>query len=52
MTYGATLGEHLVMAASAKMYYIAIDYNNNESKQRILVPAWPLKSRKSQGTWH
>ena len=28
MTFGATLGEHLTMAASAKMFYVAIDYKN------------------------
>ena len=26
MTYGITLGEHLTMAASASMFYIAIDF--------------------------
>ena len=26
MTFGATLGEHLMIAASAKMFYIAIYY--------------------------
>ena len=28
MTFGATLGEHLTIAASANMFYIAIDYKN------------------------
>ena len=28
MTFGITLGKYLVMAASANMFYIAIDYNN------------------------
>ena len=28
MTFGATLGEYVMMAASGKMFYIAIDYNN------------------------
>ena len=28
MIFGGTLGEHLMMAASAKMCYIAIDYKN------------------------
>ena len=28
MTFGMTLGEHLTMAASASMFYIAIDYKN------------------------
>ena len=28
MTFGLTLGEHLMMTASAKMFYIAIDYKN------------------------
>ena len=28
MTFRTTLGEYLTMAASANMFYIAIDYNN------------------------
>ena len=28
MIFGATLGEHLMMAGSAKMCYITIDYKN------------------------
>ena len=28
MTFGMTLAEHLTMAASAGMFYIAIDYEN------------------------
>ena len=28
MTFGATLGEHLVMAASVNMFYIRIDCKN------------------------
>ena len=28
MTFGMTLAEHLAMAASASMFYIAIDYEN------------------------
>ena len=28
MTFGITLAEHLTMAASAGMFYIAIDYEN------------------------
>ena len=28
MTFGMTLGEHLPMAASTSMFYIAIDYKN------------------------
>ena len=28
MAFGATLGEHLMMAASANMLYIAMDYKN------------------------
>ena len=28
MTFGATLGEHLMMDASIKMFYIAIDHKN------------------------
>ena len=33
MAYGATLGEHLVMAAPAKMFYIAMSYKNNGSRR-------------------
>ena len=28
MTFGVALGEHVTMAASAIMFYIAIDYEN------------------------
>ena len=28
MSFGLTLAEHLTMAASASMFYIAIDYKN------------------------
>ena len=28
MTFGMTLAEHLAMAASANMFYFAIDYEN------------------------
>ena len=28
MTFGMTFAEHLTMAASADMFYIAIDYEN------------------------
>ena len=28
MTFGMTLADHLTMAASASMFYIAIDYEN------------------------
>ena len=28
MTFGMTLAEHLTMTASASMFYIAIDYEN------------------------
>ena len=28
MTFAATLGKHLMMAASANMFYVAIDYMN------------------------
>ena len=28
MTFGATLGKHLMMAASANMFYVAIDFKN------------------------
>ena len=33
MTYGAILREHLVMAPSAKMFYIAMSYKNNGSRR-------------------
>ena len=36
MTFGMTLGEHLTMAASASMFYIAINYKN---KQNMKVAA-------------
>ena len=29
MTFAATLGKHLMIAASANMFYVAIDYMNN-----------------------
>ena len=28
MIFGATLGKHLMIAASANMYYVATDYKN------------------------
>ena len=28
MTFGVTLGRHLMMAASANIFYVAIDYKN------------------------
>ena len=31
MTFRATLGEQLMMAASANKFYIAIDYNNKKN---------------------
>ena len=31
MTFGMTLAEHLAMAASANMFYIAIGYENESS---------------------
>ena len=31
MTFGMTLAEHLRMAASASMFYIAIDYKNERN---------------------
>ena len=31
MTFGMTLGEHLTIAASASMFYIAINYKNKEN---------------------
>ena len=31
MTLGTTLREHLTMAASANMFYIAIDYKNKSN---------------------
>ena len=66
MTFGMTLAEHLMMAASANMFYFAIDYENEQIMKvpgRIvnieinqlffkMVSAWPLHSGKSHGTWH
>ena len=31
MTFGITLAEHLTMAASANIFYFAIDYENEPS---------------------
>ena len=28
MTFGATLGKHFMMAASANMFHVAVDYKN------------------------
>ena len=42
MTFGATLGEHLTMAAFANMFYIGIDNKNKTN--------FPLYSGKFQGT--
>ena len=36
MTFGMTLAEHLTMAASASMYYIAIDHEN-EPNMKLAV---------------
>ena len=66
MTFGMTLAEHLMMAASANMFNFAIDYEN-EPNMKVeasnvnieinqlffkMVSAWPLHSGKPQGTWH
>ena len=40
MIFGANLGEHLMMAASANMFYIAIDY---KSKTYMKVAASNFK---------
>ena len=47
MTFGMTLAEHLWMAASASMFYIAIDYENelkyeSSSQQRKHSPSMEL----------
>ena len=67
MTFEMTLAEHLSMAASASMCYIAIDYKNELNMKvatsnanikihflnnGFLVSAWPLHSGKPHGTWH
>ena len=33
MAFGTTLGEHLTMAASTDMFYIAIDYKNKPNNK-------------------
>ena len=33
MTFGMTLAEHLTMAASANMFYFAIDYGNETNRK-------------------
>ena len=33
MTFGMTLAEHLTMAASANMFYLAIDYGNETNRK-------------------
>ena len=62
MTFGMTLAEHLTMAASANMFYFAIDYENEPSmkvaasnvnqlffKQRILGVRVTTAQRKTSG---
>ena len=66
MTFGMTLAEHLTKAASASMFSMTIDYEN-EPNMKVeasnvnieinqlffkMVSAWPLHSGKPQGTWH
>ena len=48
MTFGMTLREHLTMAASASMFYIAIDYKNKKyesSSQNINIKIHQLFSK-------
>ena len=67
MTFEMTLAEHLTMAASASMCYIAIVYKNEPNMKVVtsnvnikihflnsgfLVSAWPLHIVKPQGTCH
>ena len=56
MTFGMTLTEHTAMAASASMFYTAIDYENEPNMKvaasNVMVSAWPLHSGKPQGAWH
>ena len=62
MTFRVTLGRHLMMAASANIFYVAIDYNNKtymqvaatsiNMKNTSAVPSWPLYSGESRGSWH
>ena len=64
MTFGMTLREHLTMATSASIFYIAIDYKNKRnmkiaasnintkilfSKQRILGVRVTIAQRKISG---
>ena len=65
MTFGMTLAEHLTMAASANMFYFAIDYENEPnmkvaasnanikihlfSKQPILGVRMTIAQRKTSG---
>ena len=61
MTFGMTLAEYLMKAASTNMFYFAIDYENEPNmkmaasnvkhagcflKAGFLVSAWPLHSGK------
>ena len=66
MTFGMTLADHLTKAASANMFYFAIDYENEPNMKVAasienikinqlffkMVSAWPLHSGKPQGAWH
>ena len=45
MTFGMTLAEHLTMAASASMCYIAIDYKN-EPNMKVTASNVNIKIRK------
>ena len=47
MTFGATLGEHFMMATSDKTFYIAIDYKN---KTRTEVAASNINIKISYGS--
>ena len=47
MTFGVTLGEHFMMATSAKMFYIAIDYKN---KTRTDISASNINIKISYGS--
>ena len=42
MTFGMTLAEHLTMAASANMFYVAIDYEN-EPNMKVALGSVSIK---------
>ena len=61
MTFGITLGEHLMMAPSASMFYIAIFHKDKTNMEVaasnidikiLLMTLWTLRCGKSQKTWH